>query len=183
MKTKPVVDLMTPLSRCSTVSRNATLGEAAAALKNSQNLSETKYPDRLVLILDEKGRVAGKVDMLCLLRALEPKYDQMFPQKDSYHLGMSLKFQKVMLEQLRLWEDPMEHICQKAASKKVESFMIKPSEGEYVKIGATLDEAIHQLVMGHHESLLVADGDKIVGVLKLTDVFDEVSNAIASCAY
>ena len=183
MKTKPVENLMTPLSMCATVSRDATLGETAAAFQNSQNSSPTKYPDRAVLILDEKGSVVGKVDMLCLLRSLEPKYEQMLPQKHSYHLGMSLKFQKTMLEQLRLWEKPMEHICQKAASKKVESFMIKPSEGEYIGIDATLDEAIHQLVMGYHESLLVADGNKIVGILKLTDVFEEVSKAIAACAF
>ncbi len=183
MKTKPVEDLMTPLSRCATVSKDASLGEAAAVLKNSQNESGTKYPDQTVLILDDKHRVVGKVDMICLLRALEPKYDQMLPQKHSYHLGFSLKFQKTMLEQLRLWEGPMEHICQKAASRKVESFMVKPEEGEFIKLDATLDQAIHQLVMGFHGSLLVADGKEIVGILKLTDVFDEVSNAIAACEF
>ena len=30
---------------------------------------------------------------------------------------------------------------------------------------------IHQLVLGHHQSLLVTRGDKIVGILRLTDVF------------
>ncbi len=183
MKTRPVEDLMTPLSRCATVSKDATLGEAAAALKNSQNESGIKHPGQAVLILDDKRRVVGKVDAICLLRALEPKYDRMLPQKHSYHMGFSLKFQKTMLEQLGLWEGPMEHICRKAASRTVESFMIKPEEGEFIKLDATLDQAIHQLVMGSHESLLISDGNRIVGILKLTDVFEEVSNAIAACEF
>lgn len=38
--------------------------------------------------------------------------------------------------------------------------------------------AIHRLVMGHHQSLLATRGEKIVGILRLTDVFQEVCLAI-----
>ena len=41
-------------------------------------------------------------------------------------------------------------------------------------------EAIHQLVMGRHQSLLVTKGKDIVGILRLTDVFREISNKISS---
>jgi signal-transduction protein with cAMP-binding, CBS, and nucleotidyltransferase domain len=37
-----------------------------------------------------------------------------------------------------------------------------------------LDEAIHHLIMGHHQSLLVKRDDQIVGILRLTDVFSAV---------
>jgi hypothetical protein len=40
--------------------------------------------------------------------------------------------------------------------------------------GGTLDEAIHLLIMGHHQSLLVKRDDQIVGILRLTDVFSAV---------
>jgi predicted transcriptional regulator len=46
---------------------------------------------------------------------------------------------------------------------------------------ASLDEAIHQLVMGRHQSILVLDQNKIVGILRLTDVFETVSNIIRQC--
>jgi CBS domain-containing protein len=47
---------------------------------------------------------------------------------------------------------------------------------------ATLDQAIHQLVVGHHQSLLVTkDGKEIVGILRLTDVFQEISERIKEC--
>ena len=45
---------------------------------------------------------------------------------------------------------------------------------------ATLDEAIHLLVMGHQQSLLVKRDKTIVGILRLTDVFSAVFQPLAS---
>ncbi|EFK07953.1 conserved hypothetical protein, partial [delta proteobacterium NaphS2] len=39
---------------------------------------------------------------------------------------------------------------------------------------ASLEMACHQLVLGHHQSLLVTKGDDILGILKLTDVFNAI---------
>jgi len=50
--------------------------------------------------------------------------------------------------------------------------MYKPTEGEYINVSATMDETIHQLIIGKHHSLLVTDGSVIVGVVRLTDVFE-----------
>jgi hypothetical protein len=35
--------------------------------------------------------------------------------------------------------------------------------------------------MGHHQSLMVMDGDEVVGLLRLTDVFDLVADAVSQC--
>jgi len=59
--------------------------------------------------------------------------------------------------------------------------MYTPTEGEYVEEDASLDVAIHRLVMGHHQSLLVTRGKKIVGILKLTDVFAEIFQTMKAC--
>ena len=50
--------------------------------------------------------------------------------------------------------------------------MYKPTEGEYIKVSATMNEAIHQLIIGKHHSLLVRNGSDIVGIVRLTDVFE-----------
>jgi predicted transcriptional regulator len=50
-----------------------------------------------------------------------------------------------------------------------------------VAADASLDTAIHLLVMGHHQSLLVTRGKDIVGVLRLSDVFRKVSDGIKAC--
>jgi predicted transcriptional regulator len=60
--------------------------------------------------------------------------------------------------------------------------MYVPSEGEYVEENTTLTDAIHHLVMGHHQSLLVTKKNKIVGILRLTDVFKEVTQIVKSCS-
>ena len=56
--------------------------------------------------------------------------------------------------------------------------MHTPGEGEYVSEDASLEMACHQLVLGHHQSLLVTRGDKIVGVLRLTNVFNAIFQTI-----
>ena len=53
--------------------------------------------------------------------------------------------------------------------------------GEYVSEDSSLDVAIHQLIIGHHQSLLVTSGKKIVGILRLTDVFVAVFHKMKEC--
>jgi predicted transcriptional regulator len=59
--------------------------------------------------------------------------------------------------------------------------MYTPKEGEYVSEEATLNEAIHQIVMGHHQSLLVTRNSGIVGILRLTDVFKHIFQTMKTC--
>ena len=50
--------------------------------------------------------------------------------------------------------------------------MYSPQEGEYVNEELPIPEAIHQFILGHHQSLLVLDKqDKVIGILRLTDIF------------
>jgi predicted transcriptional regulator len=86
-----------------------------------------------------------------------------------------------MITEHGLWKQPIDDICRKAATLKVKDIMHTPTQGEYVAESATLNEAVHQLIMGHHQSLLVTRGDDIVGVLRLTDVFHRISDMMAEC--
>jgi CBS domain containing-hemolysin-like protein len=182
LKSKLVRDLMVPLSDYATVSENATLGEAVAALKASQEgFDPGKHPHRAILILDKKHNVMGKISFLSILKALEPKYDQMLSDKGPWHLGFTRKFQKAMFESLRLWQDPMEQVCRKAAGIRVKTFMTAPVESEMIEINAPLGEAVHQLVIGHHQSLLVTEAGRVAGVLRLADVFQAVADAVLEC--
>ena len=86
-----------------------------------------------------------------------------------------------MIESQGLWQLPLEDLCQEASKIIVKDVMYTPSEGEYVDEGASINEGIHQLVVGHHQSLLVTKGAKVVGILRLTDVFFKISTMIKSC--
>jgi len=37
------------------------------------------------------------------------------------------------------------------------------------------------MIMGHHQSLLITSKGEIVGILRLTDVFDEVGKRMKAC--
>ena len=115
------------------------------------------------------------------MRALEPKYCEMVTGQAVSRLGFSASFIQSMCEQYDLFDKPMDDLCRKAATLKVENCMGPITENECIQIDATLDLAIHQLVMGHYQSLLVKDGALIVGVLRLTDVFVAVSHAMQPC--
>jgi CBS domain-containing protein len=183
LKTTRVKDVMVPLSEYATVSREATLFEAVHALKEAQaNFDQTKYRHRAILIYDENNRIVGKVNFQSILRGLEPKYDAMISDRGPMHLGFTKKFQHAIIEQLKLWDDPLDDICAKAANVKVKSFMTTPRPEEQVSVDSPLNEAIHYLVMGHHQSLMVTEGGEVVGILRLTDVFDLVADAVSKCS-
>jgi len=182
MKSILVKDLMVPLADYATVSEDATLFEAVMALEQAQErFDRSRDRHRAVLVLDKDGRVVGKISQLDVLRALEPRYAAMGDFKGSSRLGFSAEFIRSLIEKYSLWEKPLHDICRKASQIKVKTVMYSPTEGEYVEEDATLDKAIHQLVVGHHQSLLVTRGKEIVGIIRLTDVFREVCNMIKAC--
>ncbi len=182
MKTIAIKELMVPLDEYATVSDNASLSDAIQALERAQQaFDHTKYRHLAILVLDSDNRPIGKISQIDALKALEPKYKEI-QGKDtkSAFRHFSRMFLNSMLEHHRLFEDSLDNLMKKAASLKVTEFMHKPSEGEYLSVDATLDEAIHILIMGHHQSLLVSHNSKIVGILRLTDVFAAVFQSLAA---
>jgi len=182
MKDLKVVDLMVPLSEYATVSEDATLFEAVAELEKAQEeFDHTRYRHRAILVLDHDGKVIGKLTQLDALKALEPKYDEMLDRQRSHQLGFTRHFMKSMLKDQHLFVGPLEDICRKAGEQNVKRHMHTPSEGEYIEEEASLDEAIHQLVLGHHQSLLVTRKGSITGILRLTDVFAAAYHTMREC--
>lgn len=182
METLTVKELMVPLAGYATVSEDATLLEAVKALKIAQsNFDQTRDKHRAILITDKNDRIVGKLSQLDVIRALEPKYLKIDSPQNLTRFGFSQDYLQYTLKEHNLWENALDDICKKAAKQIVKNFMYTPSEGEFVKENATLNEAIHQLIMGRHQSLLVTKGNEIVGVLRLTDVFREISDRISSC--
>jgi CBS domain-containing protein len=184
VKTYPVKDLMVPLSEYATVSETATLYEAVLALEEAQEKYEdkhTRYSHRAILILDKGGQVVGKLSQLDVLRALEPKYKKMLEGKGLQRYGFTKEFEKSLLEDYHLFAGPLDDICRRAGEQNVREFMYTPTEGEYISEDASLDVAIHQFIIGRHQSLLVTRNDKIVGVLRLTDVFAAVYHNMKAC--
>ena len=185
MKDFQINDLMVPLEEYATIPVGSSLFEAVGALEKAQEeFDSTKYRHRAILVLDDTGHVVGKLSQLDVLRALDPKYQDICEAKSLKAIsrfGFSADFIRNMCDQYQLFGGAMADICKMAATVNVEDCMYQLSEGEFIDIDATLDTAIHQLVIGHHQSLLVKDGNTIVGILRLTDVFVAVFHAMKEC--
>ena len=172
MKNYKIEDLMVPLSEYATVPGDVTLLEAVMELEKAQEaFDQTRYRHRAILVLDKANNVIGKLSQLDFLHALEPKYGDMLDRRKLRSFGFSKGFMGSMLKDFQLFDSPLTDICRKAGEKTVKKYMSSFSEGEYIEAAGTLDEAIHQFVLGHHQTLLVTQSNSILGVLRLTDVF------------
>jgi CBS domain containing-hemolysin-like protein len=178
MKTIKVKDIMVPLAECGTLRKEATLHEAVLALEKAQ-----QGPKRhnTVLILNDKQDVVGKIEQIDAIRGFEPGYRDIGDLRGISRSGLSARFIKSMLDKYNLWQGALGDICMKAASAKVTDMMYSLTALEYVEEDATLDQAVHQFVIGHHQSLLVTRADKVIGILQLEDAFNEICKAVRAC--
>lgn len=183
MKSFTVSDLMVPLSEYATVSEDATLYEAVLALEKAQEeFDETRYRHRAILVYDKSKKIVGKISQIDALKALEPKYAELMTKGATRHFGFSSKYIQGMLEQFSLWAGPLTDICRKGVDRKVKDIVYAPAPSEYIPQNAPLDVAIHQLIVGNHQSLLVTgEGEDILGILRLTDVFAAVFHRLKEC--
>lgn len=179
MKHTMVKELMVPLAEYATVSENATLPEAIHALEKAQAVFDQKrYPHRAILVYDKNDRIVGKLSQHDVISAMEPKYKKVTVGKGMARFGVSPKLANSMFEQFRFWDTPLSALCKSAVKLKVGDIMYTPLEGEYIKEDSSMDEAIHRLHIGQHQSLLVTRDRDIVGILRLTDVFATICEAM-----
>lgn len=182
MKKTIVKELMVPLKEYPTVSEEASVYEAVVALEKAQEeFDKTRYRHRAVLVHDREKNIVGKVSQWDLIKSLEPKYKEFGDMRTTSLSGLSPLLIKSMMEGFRLWQDDLDFLCTRGARKRVKDIMYQPTEGEKVEEDATLGEALHALILGHHQSLLVTRRKNIVGILRLTDMFKLLCERIKSC--
>lgn len=177
-----IKQLMVPLAEYATVSESATLYEALIALEEAQKsvaYGHDRY--RAVLVLDEAGQIVGKVNLWDVLKGIEPRYNELSHPRELSARGSSAEYSRNLMQTYGLWRRPLEEICRNAADLNVKAVMHSLSESEYIEEDASLDEGINQLLLGEYQSLLVTSGGRVVGVLRLSDVFGEICDRIRRC--
>jgi len=184
MKAIKVKDLMVPLDKYASISEEASLYEAILTLEEKhRHYDKKRYKYRAILVHDKNKKVVGMLTDLEVLSGLEPAYKEIGDVRSMARSGMSQDFLKSLAENYQLWQKPLGDICGKAFKIKVKDIDYTTTEGNFIEEDATLDQAIHQLVVGYHQNVLVTqEGDKeIVGVLRLYDVFKKVAGIIKRC--
>ncbi|MBT4288491.1 MAG: CBS domain-containing protein [Deltaproteobacteria bacterium] len=171
--------LMVPISEYATVNKDATLFEAVLALEKAQEkYDQTKFQHRAVLVLDKNNKVVGKLSQLNVLRALELESKKIDKIEEISQFCFGAKYIANQLEQSRVKGTSLKEICSKPSKIKVEKFMKQPEEYQYIEEETSLEVAIYQLLTGPYLSLLVVRKGEVVGVLRLTDVFLTVVQAM-----
>lgn len=179
---KQVKELMIPVAQYATVSQDATLLEAILILEQSQpKAQEHLQPYRAVLITDKHDNIIGKIGHLGFLKALEPKY-YLHQDKDMIsQMWVNPEAIQSMMDQLQLWQDNLEDICRRARDIRVRDVMRPITEN--IDEDASIIEAIHKIVMWQTLSLMVVKNNKVIGILRLSDLYTEVAQYIQeSCS-
>ena len=185
MKNRKVKELMIPLEDYVTVNQNATLSEAVLTLRNAwTKKGPHKYHHHAVLAIDDNGKVVGKLSMHDTILALEPGYRGLFHPGYNKDKDITPKYIKDSLEQYAIWQAPLEDLCQKGGHYLVKDVMQSPHTGHPISENASLAEAAHAMILGRNQSLIVInDQNEVVGVLRLTDLFLAVADALAACEF
>ncbi|MDK9707218.1 MAG: CBS domain-containing protein [Desulforhopalus sp.] len=168
-----VKDLMVPISEYATVTVGTTFLEALQVLEKAQEAyTVSKYQHRAILVLDSTGSVVGKISQLRALKAIQPEVEVTGEIDEIRHFRFSENYLTDLRDRYRLQGKIIKkETLIEAAEKKVEEFMQAPTPGEFVSEDCTLDIAIHRLIAGGHMSLLVIREKRIIGVLRVSDVF------------
>ncbi|NIS15963.1 MAG: CBS domain-containing protein [Aliifodinibius sp.] len=177
MDSRRVKDLMVSLEDYAVIDEDDTLLDAVIALEEAQaKLPPGRMKHRAVLIKDKNGKIVGKLGHLAFLKALEPKYSSLGDLKTLARAGLSAEFVNSMMETYKFWDYKFEDICRRAKSIIVKEVCHPISEN--IDEDAPLSEAIHKFVMWQSLSIPVTRGNDIVGLIRLSDLYSEMSKVI-----
>lgn len=173
---------MVRLEEYATVHEDNLLVDAVDALEKAQEAFDaSRYVHRAILVYNDAKRIVGKLSQWDVIKGLEPKYESFGDIRSVSLSGLSPEFVRSMMAKHNLWQGDLDDICNRVVGRKVKDVMYVPTEGEKIEADATLGEALHSFVIGHHQSLLVTRGEEIVGILRLVDVFKLVCERIKTC--
>lgn len=182
MEQMQVRALMRPVEDFDRISSRASLLEAVEALERAQEeFLSGRAKQNILLVEDRGGRILGKISPMDVMQGLEPSYSEIDDLKSGMHHGLTSSMLESMKARLRLWEKPLAELCRKACSVHIERFVCLPKPDHTVKADDTMDKALHLFVVGRHDSLFVREGEKIVGLVRFSDVYRKIAQAMKEC--
>lgn len=158
---KKVRDLVIPLADYPHMPYWASLKEAVVQLTLAQQGRGPEERRRKVLVFDEAYKLLGILTQRDILRGVEPKFARDMKEGGS-----------------PLWEDLFSTASQQQAKKPIKEFMAPV--GSTIQADDGLLKASHVMVQESVDLVPVMDGGKVLGVVRLDDVFREISKTILS---
>ncbi len=173
---------MVPLEEYATLSEDATLYETVVTLEDARNKASSPRDRQFAaLVFDAEDRAVGMVNLWDVLMGLEPRYRDLHPAGEDFPREPDPEVYRTALATHGLWRQPFDDLCRNATEVKVRDIMRPISAGERIEAEATMEEAVNHMVLGSYQSLVVISGQRVLGVLYLSDVFNEVCRRIKAC--
>ena len=173
MKDVSVKNFMIPIDKYASVKVGSTLLNAIEAIdENHQKNNTNLEPCRAVLVIDDNNEVIGKIGHFAFFKALEPNYQELVLDKKKEYKGEGADDIETMIEKYHLWDESFSDTCKKVKNVKVEDSMTPITE--YLKEDASLAEAMHKFILWDTLSLFVKGNNKIVGIVRLIDIYTEL---------
>jgi len=126
---------------------------------------------RMVLVFDEKYQLQGILTLKNLLMGIEPKF---------MRKGQATKFQGLTDEDYvslaALMEGTFSKKCKEEAAKPVKEIMT-PIRAT-VNVNDSVDKAAFIMLQSNVSLVPVMDGNDVKGVLRMSDVFNELTKAV-----
>lgn len=165
---------MVPLDEYPTITDDASLLEAILAFEEAMRTRDrSRQPYRAILIQDKAGKIIGKIGQFAFLKALESKQNMLGDMGKLAVAGVSNEFINMMMENMQLFNDNIFDLCRRAAHRNVKEVMHPISE--QIDENAPLGEAIKNIITYQTLSILVTRNGKAVGLLRVSDLCQQVA--------
>ena len=174
--TKHVKDIMLPLSDYAVVDEDATVLEALKSLQRSQEkLPPDKQPHRAILVKNRHGEIVGKFHHFAFLRALAPERKAMGTLALMDRAGVADDLRDSSMKMLDFLTADLMDVCERARNVAVRDVYTTTIS---IPEDAPLSDAISSFLKHQTLSLLVTRQGKTVGILRLSDLFEELARQI-----
>jgi len=172
---KTAADLMLPLSGYPHMPETLPIREALLALGASSVVSSEGHlvVPRYLLVLDDRERLVGVVNRRALLRGLIPQYASL---KRASSVAAALPYAEALYASSPLWSSLFSPAALSAARNPVGSVMVPTRVS--VAHDDTVDNVVGAMLEHDVDLIPVTEGARIVGVVMMTDVFDNVAEYI-----
>ncbi len=175
--TRQIKDIMLSLADYAIVDEDATLFDALVALRESvAKLPPDRQPHRAVLVRNRRGEIIGKVHYFAFLRALVPDRKPMGSLALLDRAGVGDDLRESSMRMLDMLTGDLVDIHERARTVKVRDFYTSATVS--IQEHASLSDAIAMFLSHQTLSLLVRRREAAVGILRLSDLFDELARQI-----
>jgi CBS domain-containing protein len=166
MNNKKARELMVPISEYPHIRENATIKDAFYILR--KNFEEGRGY-RSILVVNDKEQLKGVIGLSDLIRAVEPGFLKI--KSDAYQ-GLSPEYPALTV----IWQEMFSEKCRENAGKPVKEVMA-PVHAT-VSLEDFIAKVAYLLVMTKSRILPVLDKEKVIGVVRLVDVFNEIADVV-----